>query len=93
MHRPDRRQALEWLVGPAGPELGCVECFAQIDRYVEVELGIGDPHRAVPGMAAHLVGCRACREDYESLRALVGSQEARQRARIVRSLKRVISEG
>ncbi len=26
----------------------------------------------VPGMAAHLVGCPACREDHESLRALVG---------------------
>ena len=32
---------------------------------------------AIPGMAAHLVGCPACQEDYESLRALVGGEQAR----------------
>jgi len=31
----------------------------------------------VQGMAAHLVGCPACREDYESLRALVGADRSR----------------
>jgi DNA-directed RNA polymerase specialized sigma24 family protein len=31
--------------------------------------------RAVPGMAAHLEGCPACREDYESLLALVRADE------------------
>ena len=30
-----------------------------------------DAEAAVPGMAAHLEGCPACREDYESLRAML----------------------
>jgi hypothetical protein len=55
------------LLGPAGPEIGCDECFERLDEYVE--------NRAVPGMAAHLEGCPACREDYESLLALVRADE------------------
>jgi hypothetical protein len=51
------------LLGPIEPEIGCDECFDRLDEYVEGS--------AVPGMAAHLEGCPACREDYESLLALV----------------------
>jgi hypothetical protein len=51
------------LLGPTGPEIGCDECFELLDVYVE--------GTDVPGMAAHLEGCPACREDYESLVALV----------------------
>jgi predicted anti-sigma-YlaC factor YlaD len=51
------------LLGPSGPEIGCEECFERLDEFVE--------GREVPGMAAHLEGCPACREDYESLAALV----------------------
>jgi hypothetical protein len=51
------------LLGPIGPEVSCEECFERLDEYVE--------GRDVPGMAAHLEGCPACREDYESLLALV----------------------
>jgi hypothetical protein len=71
------KQALERLLGPAGPELGCDECFAELDRYVELELDGGGADAAIPGMAAHLVGCSACREDYQSLRALVGGEQGR----------------
>jgi hypothetical protein len=59
------------LLGPAGPELGCEECFDQLDRYVELEVAGADADAAIPGMRAHLKGCSACAEDHESLRALV----------------------
>ena len=72
------KQALEGLLGPAGAEVGCDECFAELDRYVELELDGSGADAAIPGMAAHLVGCAACREDYESLRALVGGEQARE---------------
>jgi hypothetical protein len=58
------------LLGPAGPELTCEQCFEELDRYVELELAGHDADRAVPGMGAHLDGCPACREDHESLLAL-----------------------
>jgi hypothetical protein len=62
------------LLGPAGPELSCERCFAELDRYVELERSGADADAAIPGMRAHLTGCSACAEDHESLRAfLAGS--------------------
>jgi hypothetical protein len=62
------------LTGPTGPEIGCEECFEQLDRYVELELAGSDADAAVPGMRAHLEGCPACAEDRESLHALLVSE-------------------
>jgi len=62
------------LVGPEGPELACEECFAELDRYAELELSAADADAAVPGMRAHLDGCPACHEDHESLLALMRSE-------------------
>ena len=75
MHDPTPDPRLKALLGPAGPELTCEQCFEQLDRYVEVELAGADPDAAVPGMRAHLEGCPACHEDHESLRALVASDD------------------
>ena len=74
--RPDLKQALERLLGPAEPEISCDQCFEQLDRYVALELAGADADAAVPGLRAHLVGCPACREEHESLRALVGGEQA-----------------
>jgi anti-sigma factor RsiW len=62
---------LRALLGPAGPEVGCDECFELLDRNVDAELAGGDADVLVPGVRAHLDGCPACREEHESLRALV----------------------
>jgi hypothetical protein len=65
------------LLGPAGPELTCEQCFAELDRYVELELQ-WDADRAemvVPGMRAHLDGCEACDEEHASLRALLAHDD------------------
>jgi hypothetical protein len=71
MKRPDLKQALDRLLGPAGPEVGCDVCFEELDRYVELELAGKDVEALIPGLKAHLDGCPACREEHESLRALV----------------------
>ena len=71
MDRPDVMEALQRLLGPAGPEIGCDECFDELDRYVDLELAGRDAEGGVPGMGAHLAGCPACREEHASLRALV----------------------
>jgi hypothetical protein len=73
--RGDLKQALGRLLGPAAPEIGCDECFEQLDRYVELELAGGDPDNVIPGLRAHLDGCPACREEHESLRALLGGDQ------------------
>ena len=65
-------ETLDRLLGPAEEEVGCDVCFDELDRYVELVLGGRDAGAAVPGLAAHLAGCPACREEYESLHALSG---------------------
>ena len=64
-------ESLRRLLGPGAPELGCDECFEQLDRYVELELAGAPADALVPGLRAHLVGCPACAEEHESLRALL----------------------
>jgi hypothetical protein len=62
------------LLGPAEPEVGCETCFDELDRYVELQLAGTDADAAIPGLRAHLDGCPACREEHESLRALLGGE-------------------
>ena len=71
MERRNLEEPLSRLLGPAGPEIGCDECFEELDRYVDLEARGGDADATVPGLRAHLEGCPACREEYESLHALV----------------------
>ena len=71
MSAPLARAALDRLLGPVEPEISCESCFAELDRYVDVELAGGDADAAVPGMAAHLRGCPACGEEHDSLLALL----------------------
>jgi hypothetical protein len=59
------------LLGSSEPEIDCDDCFAQLDRYVELELAGAAADAHVPGLQAHLVGCPACAEEHESLRALL----------------------
>jgi hypothetical protein len=67
----DPQRAVERLVGPAGPELGCDECFEVLDAYVELELARAPADAQMPLMRAHLAGCSACRDDHDSLLALL----------------------
>jgi hypothetical protein len=76
MKRPELKQALGRLIGPGEPEVGCDECFELLDEYVEHEVAGRDADAALPGLRAHLAGCPACREEHESLRALVGGEQA-----------------
>ena len=70
--RPELERTVARLLGPAEPEVGCDACFAELDRYVELELAGVDADAAVPGLRAHLEGCPACREEHDSLLALAG---------------------
>jgi hypothetical protein len=75
MDKPANDKILKRLLGPANPELLCDECFEKLDEYVELELRGREADADIPGMRAHLEGCPACHDDYESLRDLVQSGE------------------
>jgi hypothetical protein len=78
MHEHAGHDTLQRLLGPANPELLCDECFEKLDEYVELELQGGRADMQIPGMRAHLEGCTACHEDYDSLRELVRSSGCEQ---------------
>ena len=63
------------MLGPAGPELGCDECFDQLDAYVELELTGVRADVAMSAMCEHLMGCSACRDDHDSLLAFVRTDQ------------------
>lgn len=67
---------LAQMLGPAGPELTCDQCFESLDRYVELELAGAGADTAIPGLREHLQGCPACREDHDSLLAYLEHEQA-----------------
>ncbi len=46
---------------------GCDAVFEVLHEYVDEQLCGGDPALSNPGVAAHLLSCPACREDYLGL--------------------------
>ena len=76
MARNDFPRTLSRILGPAESELGCDECFARIDHYAELRVAGANADSAVPGMWPHLLGCPACREEYETLLALLRGEDA-----------------
>ncbi len=62
----DERDIDEFLAAEP-TDAGCAAGFEVLHRYVEEELAGGRPSRSYPGLAAHLVGCPACRQDYLGL--------------------------
>jgi hypothetical protein len=48
-------------------ELGCEECFQELDRFVEMNLAGKDVAEAMPLVQDHLERCRECSEEFEAL--------------------------
>jgi hypothetical protein len=74
MTTEEKRDPIDRLLGPTGPEVSCEECFAQLDEYVDLAIQGVDTDARMPGFRAHLAGCPACHEDCESLHALVAAE-------------------
>ena len=48
-------------------EIGCDECFQQVDRFVDMVLDGKNATEAMPLVQDHLNRCQDCREEYEAL--------------------------
>jgi hypothetical protein len=66
-----RSELIVRLLGPTGYQLDCQECFELLNEYAELELVGIEAGTLIPGLRNHLEGCSACKEDHESLRALL----------------------
>ena len=56
-------------------EIGCDECFEQVDRFVEMELSGLNTSQAMPLVREHLEICGECREEFEALLLALGAEE------------------
>lgn len=69
----DRNRFENWLKNifeTREEEISCSECFDQVSRFVELEIANQDATARMPELKQHLNQCRACREEYETLRDL-----------------------
>ncbi len=58
---------MDALLAAESADAGCAAGFEVLHHYVEEELAGGQPARTHPGLAAHLISCPACRQDYIGL--------------------------
>jgi hypothetical protein len=56
-------------------EIGCDECFEQLDRFVETRLTGLNADQAMPLVQDHLEICGECREEFEALLAALRAAE------------------
>jgi predicted anti-sigma-YlaC factor YlaD len=57
------------IVSARPDEIGCAECFEQVDHFVEVKLAGRNAAEAMPLVQDHLDRCSDCREEFEALLA------------------------
>ena len=61
------KQMVRGIVTTRGHELGCDECFEQVDRFAEMVLANRDAALAMPLVQEHLNRCNGCQEEFEAL--------------------------
>jgi hypothetical protein len=69
----DRNRFENWLKNiyeTREEEISCTECFDLTSRFVELEVAGQDAAARMPELKRHLNQCRACRDEYETLRDL-----------------------
>ena len=69
------KQMVRALIATRPDEIGCDECFAELDRFVEMTLAEKNAAEAMPLVKDHLRRCRDCREEFEALLAVLRSLE------------------
>jgi len=69
----DRNRFENWLKNiyeTREEEISCSECFDLAAHYVDLEITGQDAAARMPALKQHLDQCRACRDEYETLRDL-----------------------
>ena len=63
------KQMVRGIITTRPDEIGCDECFEQLDRFVEMTLAGKNAAEAMPLVQDHLERCDDCREEFEALLA------------------------
>lgn len=70
MKREDLERWLKNIYETQEEEISCSECFDKVSRFVELEVSGQSASAQMPQLKQHLDQCRACRDEYETLRDL-----------------------
>ena len=73
LDRGDLDKLMRALAETREREIGCDECFEQMDRFAEIEFSGSDAATAMPLVHDHLRKCEDCCEKYEALLMAVGA--------------------
>ncbi len=61
------KEMVRGVVSTRPDEIGCDDCFEQLDLFAELQLAGKNAAQAVPLVQDHLTRCRDCREEFEAL--------------------------
>jgi hypothetical protein len=61
------KKLIRMIVATRDTEIGCAECFEELDRFVEMVLDGKNADEALPLVRHHLDLCGDCLEEYEVL--------------------------
>jgi len=67
LEAPQLKRLVRAVMTVRPDELGCDECFEELDRFVEFRLAGKDAAEAMPLVQDHLDRCLDCREEFEAL--------------------------
>jgi len=61
------KEMVRGVVSTRPDEIGCDDCFEQLDLFAELQLAGKNAAQAVPLVQDHLTRCRDCRAAFEAL--------------------------
>ena len=73
LNRGDLNKLVRAVAATRESEIGCDECFEQMDRFAEIEFSGSDAATAMPLVHDHLRKCEDCHEQYEALLIAIGA--------------------
>ena len=72
---PEQLARMMRMVATTRPdEIGCEECYEQLDRFAELALAGRNAAEAMPLVQDHLERCGDCREEFEALLAALRAE-------------------
>ncbi len=73
--RPEQLAQMAQMVAATRPdEIGCDECYEQLDRFADLHLAGKNAAEAMPLVQDHLDRCGDCREEFEALLAALRAE-------------------
>jgi hypothetical protein len=73
LNRGDLNNLVRAVAETRESEIGCDECFEQMDRFADIEFSGSDAATAMPQFHDHLRKCEDCHEQYEALLIAIGA--------------------